>query len=299
MKKHKKRCLAPFDIRQKVVAAATSAGWGAPHVSYVYEADATELMGEFNTLIRNTNDPVTFNIVLLRIIIEGIKAAPRVNAQAAYNKWLASGSVTVSDRIDINMPVLLPDNRTVTVTLPDCGNKSLAELGFCLKRLMEKLKNTNIDIALLDVGWEDTLKKLKRGDLFTPLGRIAGLRLGKNKLKRVSKETRKGYARVPQEARLCNDDLNRGTITISNLGSVIRGTAGFPVLIDLISPQVMAIGIGPLQEKPLVTGGGIAARKILPFCIVFDHRALDFADVAPLIRTMDSVFQGPEIIHRW
>jgi pyruvate dehydrogenase E2 component (dihydrolipoamide acetyltransferase) len=198
------------------------------------------------------------------------------------------------------MPVLLPDNRTITVTLPDCGNKSLAEFGFCFKRLMEKLKNTNIDIALLDVGWDDTIKRLKCGDFFNPLGRVAGLRLGKNKLKRVDTETRKGYAGVPQETRLGTDDLTMGTITVSNLGSVIRGTKGFPVLIDLISPQVlMAIGIGSLQEKPVVTDAGITAGTIILFCMVFDHRALDFGDVAPLLRRMDSVFQKPEIIHAW
>lgn len=290
-----------FDIRQKVISTATSSGWAAPHVSYIYEADATELMMEFDKLIHNKtmNDIITLNTILMRVIIEGIKAAPCVNAHISYNKWLSSGNIKIIDRIDINMPVLLPDKRTITVKLHDCGNKSMAEITFCLNRLMNKLKDTNVDIALLNVGWEDTIKKLKQGNIFHPIGRILGLRFGKNKLKRISNNERKIYNNVSKESRLCNDDLNMGTITISNLGSVMRGTNGFPALIDLISPQIMAIGIGALQEKPMITNEHITPRKIIPFCIVFDHRALDFGDVAPLIKGMDSIFRKPDIIHTW
>jgi pyruvate dehydrogenase E2 component (dihydrolipoamide acetyltransferase) len=291
----------PFDIRQKIISATTSSGWTAPHVSYIYEADATELMIEFDKLIHDNtmNGMITLTIILMRIIIEGIKAAPCVNAHVSHNKWLSSGNIKIIDKIDINMPVLLSDKRMITVKLQDCGNKSMAEIAFCLNGLMDKLKNTNIDIALLNVGWEDTIKKLKQGNIFNPLGRVLGLRFGKNKLKRISRNDRKTYNNVPKESRLCNDDLNMGTITISNLGSVMRGTNGFPVLIDLISPQVMAIGIGTLQEKPIITNAQITSRKIIPFCIVFDHRALDFGDVAPLIKKMDSVFQKPAVIHTW
>jgi pyruvate dehydrogenase E2 component (dihydrolipoamide acetyltransferase) len=288
-----------FDIRQKVVSASTSSGWAAPHVSYIYEADATELMIEFDKLIHNktTGSEITLNAILMRVIIEGIKAAPCVNAHVFYNKWLSSGNIRIIDRIDINTPILLHDKRMITVKLHDCGNKSLADIAGCLNQLINKLKNTNIDIALLHVGWEDTIKKLKRGNIFNTAGRILGLKIGKNKLKKISKYERDAYNKAPKETRLCNDDLNMGTITISNLGLAVRGTNGFPALIDLVSPQVMAIGIGTLQEKPVIYNSQITQRKTIPFCLVFDHRALDFGDVAPLIKEMDSIFQNPSIIH--
>jgi pyruvate dehydrogenase E2 component (dihydrolipoamide acetyltransferase) len=290
-----------FDIRQKVISATTSLGWAAPHVSYLYEADATELMIEFDKLIHDNamKNRITLHTVLMRLIIEGIKAAPWVNAHISYNKWLASGDIKIIDRIDINTPVLLPDKRMITVKLHDCGNKSMAEIVVYLNQLMDKLKNTNIDIALLNVGWEDTIKKLKQGDIFHTIGRILGLNFGKNKLKRIKYQERKIYNSAPKESRLCNDDLNKGTITISNLGSLMRGTNGFPALIDLISPQVMAIGIGALQQKSIIHNDQITPRKIIPFCIVFDHRALDFGDIAPLIKRMNSVFEKPDIIHTW
>ena len=235
----------------------------------------------------------------MKIIIEGIKAAPWVNAHISYNKWLSSGNIKIINKIDINTAVLLRDKRMVTVKLHDCGNKSMAQIAFSLNQLMNKLQNTNIDIALLNAGWEDTINKLKHGNIFNPLGRVLGLKFGKNKLKKINAEEKKLYKTIPKELRLCNDDLNLGTITISNLGSVMRGTNGFPALIDLISPQIMAIGIGALQEKPCVHNGQIIPRKIIPFCMVFDHRALDFGDIAPLIKTMDSIFQKPAVIHSW
>jgi pyruvate dehydrogenase E2 component (dihydrolipoamide acetyltransferase) len=282
-----------FDIRQKVIASSTSLGWTAPHVSYVYEADVTEWLAELDAVIGKSSggNKITLNTLLMGVVVEGIKAAPCVNAHVFYNKWLAAGCITVFDRIDINTPVLLPDKRMVMVKLPDCGNKSLEELAFCYNRLLHKLKNTNIDIALLNVGWEDTIKKLKQGDVFTPMGRILGL-MGKNRLRKTGKYERDVYNNTPEGSRLCNDDLNMGTITISNLGAAARGTSGFPAVINLVRPQVMAIGIGALQEKAVVYKSRITERKIIPFCIVFDHRALDFGDAAPMIQAMDLIFQG-------
>jgi pyruvate dehydrogenase E2 component (dihydrolipoamide acetyltransferase) len=290
-----------FDIRQKVIAACTSSGWTAPHVAYVYEADATELTAELEPLLRDktAGGELTLNAVLMRLVVEGIKAAPRANARVLFSKRTASGSIEIIDKIDINTPILLPDKRTITVKLPDCGNKSPAEIAGRLKQLKDKLINTNIDIALLRVGLEDTVGMLKRGNVFHAAGRIWGLRFGKNRLKRVSKDERDAYERVPKESRLRSADLNMGTVTVSNPGSAVRGTNGFPAIIDLVSPQAVAVGIGSLQERPMVCDSRVIPRKMIPFCIVFDHRALDFVDIAPMIRAMEAVFKNPGTIHTW
>jgi pyruvate dehydrogenase E2 component (dihydrolipoamide acetyltransferase) len=232
----------------------------------------------------------------MKIIVEGVKAAPHVNAHVFYNKWLASGHTRIIDSIDINMPILLPDKKMITIKLRDCGNKSLAEIALSIKQLISKAKNTNFDIALLDVGLEDTFRKLRKGQFLRSLGRLLGLHFGKNKLKKISKHEREAYKKQPLETRLGNDDLNSGTITVSNMGPAVSGTNGFPALIELVSPQIMAIGIGTLQEKPLVYNSQITSRKIIPFCIVFDHCALDFGDIAPLIKAMDSVFRNPSVL---
>jgi hypothetical protein len=63
------------------------------------------------------------------------------------------------------MPVLLPSNKMIAVKVSDWGNKTLAELAGVINNLMDKVKNTNIDIALREVALEDTIKKIKQEDI--------------------------------------------------------------------------------------------------------------------------------------
>lgn len=297
----------PFDIRQKVIASTTSESWrNAPHVSYLYEADVTSFMEQFQELNhgKKKTEKITLNTVLMRIIIEGIKSAPQVNAHISFNNWLASGRVTQFSTIDINMPMLLLNGQMVTTRLPDFGNKTLEQMTCYINLLIKRLNNTDIDAALLDVSMNDTIKKLKQGDLFQVLGRILGKTCGKNRIKNVPSKNSKLNDKIPESERLSRQDLNQGTITISNLGSAVRGTKGIVGLIDLIPPQVFAIGIGALQEVPGVyqdenSISQIGISKIIPFCLVFDHRALDFGNVAPFILRMEEIFKQPEVILTW
>ena len=91
------------------------------------------------------------------------------------------------------------------------------------------------------------------------------------------------------------------TITISNIGSTYREQRGTISMLDIIPPQVCVIGFGAIQEKPGVYTNEqgektIGIRKILPICIAFDHRALDFGEVIPFIKKLDSIFENPDII---
>ena len=90
-------------------------------------------------------------------------------------------------------------------------------------------------------------------------------------------------------------------MTISNIGSTYREQKGSIALLDIIPPQVFVIGFGAIQEKPgvYVNDKGektIGIRKILPICLAFDHRALDFGEVIPYMKKLDSIFENPKII---
>jgi pyruvate dehydrogenase E2 component (dihydrolipoamide acetyltransferase) len=187
----------------------------------------------------------------------------------------------------------------ITIKIPNCGIKSLSEIENHIKGLMNKLNNTNTDITLLNVGLEDTFNQIKCGDFFHPIGRILGLKFGRDRLKSFSKKDKNNYKKMADDIHLCNNDINMGTVTISNLGSAVRDTIGMPILIDLISLQVLAVGIGVMQDKPVVFNSQIVSRKIIPFCIVFDHRALDFGIISKLIKQMDFLIKYPKIIHDW
>ena len=117
-------------------------------------------------------------------------------------------------------------------------------------------------------------------------------------------KAKKEYRSIPEADRLTKRDIEQGSITISNIGSIYREQNGAVTLLEIIPPQVAAIAIGAAQEKPLVVIGEsgekeIAIRKVMPFTIVFDHRALDFGDIVPFIRKLDEIFDAPEVMHSW
>ncbi|EPB8196005.1 2-oxo acid dehydrogenase subunit E2 [Clostridium perfringens] len=83
--------------------------------------------------------------------------------------------------------------------------------------------------------------------------------------------------------------LEIGTITISNIGSTYREQRGAIALLDIIPPQVCVIGFCAILEKPgvYIDENGektIGIRKVLPICLAFDHRALDFGEIIPFIK---------------
>lgn len=74
-------------------------------------------------------------------------------------------------------------------------------------------------------------------------------------------------------------DLNGGTFTITNIGSI--GGTGFSAAINY--PEAAILGLGRAQDKPVARNGEIVIRKMLPMSLSFDHRITDGADAARLV----------------
>ncbi len=60
----------------------------------------------------------------------------------------------------------------------------------------------------------------------------------------------------------------------------------------------------PFRIRPMVItdsfgNKSIEACKVLPICIAFDHRALDFGDIVPFLKRLDDIFENPKVIHTW
>ena len=94
-----------FDIQRKIVANMTTESWEQiPHVAYVYEADVTDLMTEFKKLRSTSKTKITLNTVLMKAIIEGLKAAPVMNSHLSYNRKLVRGELKTFEDINISIP---------------------------------------------------------------------------------------------------------------------------------------------------------------------------------------------------
>lgn len=94
-------------------------------------------------------------------------------------------------------------------------------------------------------------------------------------------------AELARERKLDLADLQGGTFTITNIGS-IRGLYATPVI---NYPEAAILGLGRIYEKPVVAEGKVQIRKILPLSLSFDHRILDGAEAA---RFMDYVIKHLE-----
>lgn len=294
-----------FDIQRKIVANMTTESWEQiPHVAYVYEADVTDLMTEFKKLRSTSKTKITLNTVLMKAIIEGLKAAPVMNSHLSYNRKLVRGELKTFEDINISMPMLLPDGRMMTVNLRDFQNKSLLAMTDYIADVTRRAENTNLNEVMFDVSLDNTITGLKQGKVKQTVRRLIGSKTGKHKVHTLHGTAKKAYYSIPEKDRLTKKDIEQGTVTISNLGSLYRGQSGYGTLIEIVPPQVCAFALGAVQDKPVVVtdkfgNKTIEARQILPITVVFDHRALDFGDVIPFLKKMDSIFAHPQVIQDW
>lgn len=294
-----------FDIQRKIVANMTTESWEQiPHVAYVYEADVTDLMTEFKKLRSTSKTKITLNTVLMKAIIEGLKAAPVMNSHLNYNRKLVRGELKTFENINISMPMLLPDGRMMTVNLRDFQNKSLLAMTDYIADVTRRAENTNLNEVMFDVSLDNTITGLKQGKVKQTVNRLIGSKTGKHRVHTLRGAAKKAYYSIPEKDRLTKKDIEQGTVTISNLGSLYRGQSGYGTLIEIVPPQVCAFALGAVQDKPVVVtdkfgNKTIEARQILPITVVFDHRALDFGDVIPFLKKMDSIFAHPQVIQAW
>ncbi|MDY5311972.1 MAG: 2-oxo acid dehydrogenase subunit E2, partial [Oscillospiraceae bacterium] len=108
------------------------------------------------------------------------------------------------------------------------------------------------------------------------------------------------YYDIPERDRLTKYDIEQGTITVSNLGSLYKDWDGICALLEIIPPQVAAIGVGAPRDMAIANPDGtVTVGKKLVFTVVLDHRALEKGDVVPILKSIDETFKHPEVIKEW
>lgn len=306
-KKMKKTNTIHFNIQRKIVANMTTESWAnVPHVTYNYEPDVTEFMIEYKRLNEScdSNSKVTLNTLMLKIITEGLKADPIMNSHIEFNSKLVRGEIHTFEDINISMPMVLPNGEMMTINLHNFENKNLDEMTSYIKDVNRRIENTDLNEVMFDVSLDNTLTGLKQGKVKQTFYRLIGSKTGKHKVKTLSGKAKSAYYKIPEEDRLTKRDIEQGTITVSNIGSVYREQRGATCLLEIVPPQICAFAVGAVQDRPVVVENEngekeIAIRQIMPLCIAFDHRALDFGEIVPFIKRLDEIFEEPEIIHTW
>jgi len=292
-----------FNLLRKVISYKTTESWTTiPCITFTYEADATEMLKEFDSLKEKSQSlKLTINTLLLKICVEAVKAVPQVNAHIKYNPKGITGKITVIKNIDISMPWALENGDIIVVNLRNFEDKTLVEMQKYINDIAQKIHNCNIHIPLYRVSAGIMMDEMKKGHLLKSLHALLGAIFDKSK---PNKKAFEEYDKIPLNDKILPADLQPGTITISNLGSVCKGLNGSLGIFEIIPPQIFAIGISSIQEKPCVITNEsnektIAIRKIIPLCLTIDHRALNFSEIVPFIQKLEHIFKHSELLKDW
>lgn len=296
-----------FDLQRKVVSHMTSTSWQhIPHVSYIYEPDITDFYNEFKMLAKERSTSgykISFNTIMLKVITEGLLSAPELNSYIEYNHKKVEGMTHILKEINISVPWVLSDGKMITPAIPNAAKMSLNDISAYMINIAKRIENTNIDEMLYRAAFTDTVNELKKFN-FSIIIRILAAKISRYRINGLKGRNKKEYYKIPENQRLTEKDIMSGTVTVSNIGSLYKEQRGFFSILEIIPPQVFAIGLGSVQEKPgvyLHKNGTkeIGIRKILPMCLVFDHRAVDFNSIIPFLKKVDEIFAKPNVIHKW
>jgi pyruvate dehydrogenase E2 component (dihydrolipoamide acetyltransferase) len=82
-----------------------------------------------------------------------------------------------------------------------------------------------------------------------------------------------------RDRKLTLDDMKDGTFTITNYGA-LGGWFGVPVI---NYPQVGILGIGRINQKPVVFNGEIKVGNVMPLSLSVDHQLIDGAEATEFL----------------
>ena len=297
-----------YTLRRSLIAGMTSEAWkNTPHAGGNYVPDITEFWDTYQALRKN--DPrwaeITANSLLLYVVVQGLIACPVLNGHSYHEFKMATGRRELFKNIDVTMPMVLPEGGMVGVKIPNCETKNPRQINDYILDLRRRLDNTILERPMFGASWNDTMRRLLRhGRVDIAIARVIGHSLGSGKMPILLGKKRRDYVSIPETDRLMTRDVEAGTVMVSNLGSVYRGAYAPPVQLDLVAPQICAIGMGGVVEKPGVVtkpdgSKEIVPRMFIPIHVIFDHRAIDYAETVPFMKRLDEIFADPSAMKDW
>jgi pyruvate dehydrogenase E2 component (dihydrolipoamide acetyltransferase) len=104
----------------------------------------------------------------------------------------------------------------------------------------------------------------------------------------IAQEVRE-LAKKAKANSLSIDEMTNSTFSITNLSSYNIDT--FDPLLN--QPEIGILGVGTVEERPVVVDGEVAIRSIANLNLAFDHRAWDGAPAAEFVRSIAKLLSDP------
>ena len=150
-------------------------------------------------------------------------------------------------------------------------------------------------VPLANSAWTgDAVRVYDRVDLAvavsTPAGLVTPVVRGADtkSLAEIAGELR-ALAAAARAGRLQPADYQGGTCTVSNLG--MFGISSLYAILN--PPQSCILGIGAIVERPVVRDGAVGVGSMMTVTLSADHRAVDGATGAELLRAFKGLIEDP------
>ncbi|WP_194953288.1 pyruvate dehydrogenase complex dihydrolipoamide acetyltransferase [Sphingopyxis solisilvae] len=192
--------------------------------------------------------------------------------------------------VDIRLDALLKLRGEFNASLESRGVK-LSVNDMLIKALavaLERVPSCNVSFG------GDVMRKYSRADISVAVSIPGGLitpiitDAGAKSLSKISTEMAELAGRA-KEGKLKPEEYQGGTASISNMG--MMGIKQFTAVIN--PPQAMIMAIGAGEKRPYVVDDALAIATVMSATGSFDHRAIDGADGALLMKTFKELVESP------
>jgi pyruvate dehydrogenase E2 component (dihydrolipoamide acetyltransferase) len=192
--------------------------------------------------------------------------------------------------VDIRLDALLKLRGELNAALEARGVK-LSVNDMLIKALAQAL----IQVPACNVQFAgDTLLKFSRADIAVAVSIEGGLITpivadASNKAISVISTEMKDLATRAREGKLQPQEYQGGTASLSNMG--MYGIKQFEAIIN--PPQAMIMAIGAGEKRPYVVDDALQIATVMSATGSFDHRAIDGADGAELMKAFKELCEKP------
>lgn len=298
-------------LRNKMMSNVfVNAQRNSPSVSGTYDADVTKFTEVLSRLKEESDYKLTLNTVMLKVLIEGLKTAPRLNAHYYYDHTATAGRLVIKKHIDVSMAICKKDGETFQMKLQHLEDKSLKEIAALSQSARERLEKADLGEVTFEVSRQRILGELSKGRIVSPLIQAFTASFGKGKVIHLSETLKSDFLKITGKKKFepsCDvkiEELNEGTVCFTNWGAICDSPNLNIVSGPLLYPQVFLFSMGRLREETYAyedENGNVrlGTKKILPLGMNFDHKIGGVSELIPFIKKLDEIFENPEVMYSW
>ncbi len=101
-----------------------------------------------------------------------------------------------------------------------------------------------------------------------------------------------GLVERARERKISREEMQGSTFTLTNFGA-IGGEYATPII---NYPEVAILGLGAIEQRPVVENGEVVARHTLPLSLSIDHRVVDGADAGQFTNRVIELLENPRLL---